>query len=89
MLVLRLVERVLCVTIGNVLPTVVDMPVEHGIATITPIPCVEGVVRQDETSAIPQVLLLVVLYLNELIAEVVVIEELVVVVSQNQVLLTL
>lgn len=89
MLVLRLVERVLCVTIGNVLPTIVDMSVEHGIATITPVPCVEGIVRQYQPCAIPQVLLLVVLYLHELVSEVVVVKELIVVVSQYQMLLPL
>lgn len=65
------------------------MPVEHGIATVTPIPCVERIVRQDETGSIPKVLLLVVLDLHELVSEIVVMEELVVVVSQNQVLLPL
>ena len=63
------------------------MPVEHGIALVPPIPCVEGVVSEYQPDAIPYVLLLVVLDLHELVAEVVVVEELVVVVAQYQMLL--
>lgn len=85
--VLRHVQSLLCVPESKIFPAIVDMPVEHGISTITPVPCVEGIVRQDETSSIPKILLLVVLYLHELVSEIVVMEELVVVVSQNQVLL--
>ena len=65
------------------------MPIEHRIALVSSIPCVEWIVRQNQPSPITQVLLLVVLNLHELISEVVVIEELVIVVSQYQVLLPL
>ena len=64
------------------------MPVEHGIALVSSVPGVEGVVRENQTDAIPNVLLLVVLYLHELVSEVVVVQELIVVVSQNQMLLS-
>ena len=77
------------VLVRHIFPAIVDMAVEHGIATITPVPGVEGIVRQYQPRAIPQVLLLVVLYLNELTSEVIVIEELVIVVSQYQMLLSL
>ena len=65
------------------------MPIEHWIALVPPIPSVEGIVRENQSYTIPDVLLLVVLYLHELTSEVVVVEELIVVVPQNQVLLTL
>ena len=65
------------------------MSIEHWIALVPPIPSVEGIVSQDESDPIPNVLLLVVLDLHELVSEVVVVQELIVVVSQYQVLLTL
>ena len=64
------------------------MPIEHWIALVSPVPCVEGIVRQNKSHAVPNVLLLVVLYLYELVSEVVVMKELVVVISKNQVLLS-
>ena len=66
-----------------------DVSVEHGIALVSAIPSVEGIMRKNQPNAIPNVLLLVVLDLNELVSEVVVVQELIVVVSQYQVLLTL
>ena len=87
--VLGLEQRLLSVLVRQILPTVVDMAVEHGLSAITSVPGVEWIVRQNKPCTIPQVLLLVVLNLHELISEVVVIEELIVVVSQNQVLLPL
>ena len=65
------------------------MPVEHGIALVSPVPGVEGIMRQNQSNPITNVLLLVVLYLHELVAEVIVIEELVVVITQNEMLLPL
>ena len=65
------------------------MSVEHWIPPISPIPCVEGIVGENKPHAIANVLLLVVLYLNELVSEVVVMQELVVVVSKNEMLLSL
>ena len=65
------------------------MPIEHGVALVPAVPSVEGVVGQDQPDAIPYVLLLVVLYLHELIPKCVVVQELIVVVAQYQVLLTL
>ena len=65
------------------------MPIEHRVSLVPAIPCVEWIMGEDKPCPIANVLLLVVLYLNELIAEVVVIEELVIVVSQYQVLLPL
>ena len=65
------------------------MPIEHWVALVSPIPSVEWIMRQNQPNAISNVLLLVVLDLDELISEVVVVEELIVVVSQYQVLLTL
>ena len=65
------------------------MPIEHWIALVSSIPSIEGIMGQDQPNAIPNVLLLVVLYLHKLISEIVVIEELIVVVAQYQVLLPL
>lgn len=65
------------------------MPIEHWIALVSAIPGVEWIVSQDESDPIPNVLLLVVFDFHELTSEVVVVEELIVVVSQYQVLLTL
>ena len=65
------------------------MAVKHGIALVPSVPSVEWIMRQNKPHAIPYVLLLVVLYLHELVAEVVVVEELVIVVSQNEMLLPL
>lgn len=65
------------------------MTIEHWIALVTTIPGVEGIVRQDQPNPIPNVLLLVVLDFHKLISEIVVVEELIVVVSQYQVLLPL
>ena len=65
------------------------MSIEHWIALVSAIPCVEGIVSQDESDTIPNVLLLVVLDFHKLISEIVVVEELIVVVSQYQMLLTL
>lgn len=65
------------------------MPVEHWIAPVSSVPGVEGIMGEDKSHPIANVLLLVVLDLHELISEVVVVQELIVVVSQNQVLLSL
>ena len=65
------------------------MSVEHWIALVASIPSVEGVVGQYQPNSITNVLLLVVLDFDELISEFVVVQELIVVVSQYQVLLTL
>ena len=65
------------------------MTIEHGIALVPSVPGVEGIMRQNKPHSIPNVLLLVVLYLHELIAEVIVVKELIIVVSQNEVLLPL
>ena len=65
------------------------MPIEHGVALVPPVPGVEGIVGQDQTDPIPNVLLLVVLYLHKLVSKCVVVQELIVVVAQYQVLLTL
>ena len=65
------------------------MTVEHWIALVPSIPSVEGIMGQNQSDAIPQVLLLVVLYLHELVSEVVVMQELIVVVSQYEMLLPL
>ena len=65
------------------------MTIEHRIALVTSIPCIEGIMRQNQTDTIPNVLLLVVLDFNELVAEVIVMKELIIVVSQNKVLLPL
>ena len=64
------------------------MPVEHWIALVSSVPGVEGVMRKNQSDPISYVLLLVVLYLHELVSEVVVMQELIVVVSQNQMLLS-
>ena len=66
-----------------------DVSVEHWIALVSAIPSVEGIVRQNQSNAIPNVLLLIVLDLHKLISEIVVVQELIVVVAQYQVLLTL
>ena len=66
-----------------------DMTIEHWISLVPSIPGVEWIVRQYQPNPIPNVLLLVVLYLHKLVSEIVVVEELIVVVAQNQVLLTL
>lgn len=65
------------------------MTIEHWVALVSAIPSVEGIMRQNQPNAIPNVLLLVVLDFHELVSEIVVVEELIVVVSQYQVLLTL
>ena len=65
------------------------MPIEHWVSLVATIPSVEGIVGQYQTDPIPNVLLLVVLYLYELITKCVVVQELIVVVAQYQVLLTL
>ena len=87
--VLGLEQRLLCVLVRHVLPAIVDVTVEHGIATITPVPGVEWIVRENQSDPIAYVLLLVVLDLHELVPEVVVVKELVVVVAKNEVLLSL
>jgi hypothetical protein len=79
---LALLERI-------VFPGVVDMTVEHRIALVPSVPGVKWIMGQNKSHAITDVLLLVVLYLHELVAEIVVIEELVIVVSQNEVFLPL
>ena len=65
------------------------MTIEHWIALVATIPGVEGIVRQDQPDAISNVLLLVVLDFHKLVSEIVVVQELIVVVAQYQVLLTL
>lgn len=65
------------------------MTIEHRISLVPPIPGEEGIVRENQAGSITKVLLLVGLYLNELVSEIVVVEELVVVVAQNQMLLPL
>lgn len=64
------------------------MTVEHWIALVPSVPCVEWIMGQNKSHAITDVLLLVVLYLHELVSKVVVVQELIVVVSQNQMLLS-
>lgn len=65
------------------------MTIEHWIALVSAIPCVEWIMRQNQPNPVPNVLLLVVLDFHKLISEIVVVEELIVVVSQYQVLLPL
>ena len=65
------------------------MAVEHRIALVPAIPSVEWIMRQNQSDPIPYVLFLVVLYLHELISEVIVMKELVVMVAKNEMLLTL
>ena len=65
------------------------MSIEHWIALVPTIPGVEGIMGEDKPHSIADVLFLVVLYLHELVAELVVMQELIVVVSQNQMLLSL
>ena len=65
------------------------MSIEHRVSLVPAIPCVEWIMGEDKPCPIPNVLLLVVLYLHELVAEIVVIEELVIVVAQNEMLLSL
>ena len=57
------------------------MTIEHQIALVPPIPGEEGIVGQNQPSAISDVLLLVCLYLHELVSELVVIEELIIMVA--------
>lgn len=64
------------------------MTVEHRIALVSAVPGVEWIVGQYQSNAVSDVLLLVVLYLHELVSEVVVVQELIVVVSKNQMLLS-
>ena len=45
------------------------MSVEHWVALVSSIPSVEGIVRENQPNAIPNVLLLVVLDLDELVSE--------------------
>ena len=66
-----------------------DMTIEHWIALVSSVPGVEGVVGQYQSDAITDVLFLVVLDLHELVSKCVVVQELIVVVSQYQVLLSL
>ncbi len=65
------------------------MAIEHWIALVSPIPCVEGIVGQYQPCSITQILFLVVLDFHELIPEFIVVEKLIVVVSQYQMLLSL
>ena len=65
------------------------MTVEHWIALVPTVPGVEGIMGEDKSHPIANVLLLVVLDLHELVSEVVVVQKLIVVVSQNQMLLPL
>ncbi len=65
------------------------MTVEHGIALVPSVPCIEWIMRQNKPYSIPNVLLLVVLDFNELVSEVIVIEELIIVITQNEMLLPL
>ena len=88
-LVLGFVQCFLTLLERIVFPGVVDMTVEHGIALVPSVPCVEGIMGEYKPDTITDVLLFVVLYLHELVPKVVVIEELVIVVSQYQVLLPL
>ena len=66
-----------------------DVTIEHRIPSVSSIPSVEGIVGQYQSGAISQILLLVVLYLHELTSEPIIMQELIVVVAQYQVLLTL
>ena len=65
------------------------MTVEHWIALVSAIPCVERIMCKNQTHPIANVLLLVVLDFNKLVSEIRVVQELVVVVSQYQMLLPL
>ena len=87
--VLGLEQRLLSVLVRQILPAIVNVAVEHWIAPVPSVPCVEWIMRQYQTCTITQVLLLIVLYLHELIAEVIVVKELIIVVSKNEMLLPL
>lgn len=65
------------------------MTVEHWIALVPTVPGIEWIMGEDKSHPIANVLLLVVFYLHELVAELVVMQKLIVVVSQNQMLLSL
>lgn len=65
------------------------MAVEHWIALVPPVPGVEWIMRKNQSNSIPYVLLLVVLDLHELVSEFRIMQELVVVVSQYEMLLPL
>jgi hypothetical protein len=66
-----------------------DVTVEHWIAFVTSVPRIEWIMGENKPHAIPNVLLLVVLDFNKLVAEVIVVKELIIVVSQYKVLLPL
>ena len=87
--VLGLEQRLLSVLVRHILPAIVDVAVEHGIAPVPSVPCVEWVMGENQSDTITQILFLVVLYLNELVSEVIVIKELVIMVSKNEMLLPL
>ena len=65
------------------------MPIEHRVSLISPIPSEEWIMRQYQSVSIPNVLFLVVLYLHKLIPELIVMQELIVMVSQYKMLLPL
>ena len=65
------------------------MTIEHWIALVSSVPGVEGVVGQYQSDAITDVLFLVVLDRHKLVSKCVVVQELIVVVAQYQVLLSL
>ena len=65
------------------------MTIEHRIALVPSVPRIERIMGEDKPDTITDILFLVVLYLHELVSEIVVMQELVVVVSEDKVLLSL
>lgn len=65
------------------------MTIEHRIALVSSVPRIKWIMGENKPHAIPNVLLLVVLDFNKLVAEVIIVKELIIVVSQNKVLLPL
>lgn len=87
--VLRLVQQVLRLQERKIFPRVMHVSIEHGVSPVSPIPSEEGIMSKHQSGAISKVLLLVCLYLQELILELVAVQKLIVVVSKYQVFLSI